>query len=317
VEVRALEEVLAMASHPSETHLVGVGWMTWVVLALLMLPILDGPAYGAVVAISAVVIAVIPGAVPRTTRAGDHQDLLVVAASYVAVVALMRLAFVGFTTDNTLGMFLSFACALVLGAAGPVVYTSWVRRRPLSTLGLQVGDLRRTVSLALLFGGVQFALTLWGYDLPAPVDWVPLLVMALVVGVFESIFFRGFIQNRLEEQYGTAIGVGGAAILYGLYHVGYGMGPDELLFLTGLGVAYGVAFSLARSLLVLWPLLTPLGSLFAQLEAGDIELPWASIMGFADVFAAILAVIWLAHRHETRLAHGSSDEPLPLEVSDR
>jgi membrane protease YdiL (CAAX protease family) len=306
-----------MPARVIEPHLVGVGWTTWVVLGLLMLPVLDGPTYGAVVAISAVVLALIPQAVPRTTRVGDHRDLLVVAALYVAVVALMRLAFVGFTTDNTLGLFLSFACALVLGAAGPVVYTSWVRRRPLSTLGLQIGDWGRTASLALLLAGVQFALTLWGYDFPAPVDWVPLLVMALVVGVFESIFFRGFIQSRLEEQYGTLVGIGGAAMLYGLYHVGYGMGADELLFLTGLGVVYGVAFALARSVLVLWPLLTPLGSFFAQLEAGDIELPWASIMGFADVLAAIVAVIWLAHRHETRLARSSTDEPTRADAARR
>jgi membrane protease YdiL (CAAX protease family) len=298
-----------MRAHLSERPLVGAGWTVWVVLALLMLPVLEGPTYGVCVATSAMVLAVVPRAVPHTTRVRDRQDLLVVAALYVAVVALMRLAFVVFTTDNTLGLFLSFAGALVLGSAGPVVHTSWVRRRPLSTLGLQVGDLRRTTALALLFAGVQFALTLWGYDLPAPVDWVPLLVMALVVGVFESIFFRGFIQNRLEEQYGSRVGVGGAAVLYGLYHVGYGMGTDELLFLTGLGVVYAVAFSLARSVLVLWPLLTPLGSFFAQLEAGDIELPWASILGFVDVLGVIVAAIWLAHRHQTRLAQASGREP--------
>ncbi len=296
-----------MLARYTKSQLVGVGWIAWVVLALLMLPVLDGPAYGILVAVSALILAVIPGMVPRTARGRDHQDLLVLAAMYLAVVALMRLAFLGFTTDNTLGLFLSFATALVLGAAGPVAYTTWVRRRPLATLGLQVGELRRTASLALLFAAVQFALTLWGYDLPATVDWVPLLVMAIVVGVFESIFFRGFIQNRLEEQFGTAAGIGAAAVLYGLYHVGYGMGVEELGFLTGLGVVYAVAFALARSVLVLWPLLTPLGSLFAQLEAGDIELPWASILGFADVLAVIVAVIWLAHRHETRLTHLSSE----------
>lgn len=292
-----------------KSRLVGVRWTTWVVLALLMLPVLDGPAYGGVVVVSALILAVIPGTVPRVARARDLPGLLVVAALYVTVVALMRLGFVGFTTDNTLGLFLSFAGALVLGAAGPVVYTSWVRRRPLSTLGLQAGDLRRTASLALLFAGVQFALTLWGYDLPAPVDWVPLLVMALVVGVFESIFFRGFIQNRLEEQFGTAVGIGCAAGLYGLYHVGYGMGTDELLFLIGLGVVYAVAFALTRSVLVLWPLLTPLGSFFAQLEAADIELPWASILGFADVLAMIVAAIWLARRHQTRLSQTRLSRP--------
>ena len=60
--------------------------------------------------------------------------------------------------------------------------------------------------------------------------------------------------------------------LYGLYHVGYGMGADEIGFLFGLGVVYGVAFATARNLLVLWPLLTPLGSFFANLQGGDVPL---------------------------------------------
>jgi membrane protease YdiL (CAAX protease family) len=302
-----------MTARFTKSQLVGVGWTAWVVLALLMLPVLDGPVYGGLVVVSALILAAVPGLVPLTARVRDRQDLLVVVALYAAVVALMRLAFVGFTTERTLGMFLSFAAALVLGAAGPVVYTSWVRRRPLATLGLQVGDLRRTASLALLFAGVQFALTLWAYDLPAPIDWVPLLAMALVVGVFESIFFRGFVQNRLQEQFGTAFGVGAAAALYGLYHVGYGMGAQELAFLTGLGVVYAVAFTLARSVLVLWPLLTPLGSFFAQLDAGDIELPGASILGFADVLAVIVTAIWLARRHEARLEQLGADPPTEVE----
>lgn len=112
------------------------------------------------------------------------------------------------------------------------------------------------------------------YDnLPAPADWVPLLVMALVVGVFESIFFRGFVQNRLEEQFGPVIGLALAAALYGAYHLGYGMGADEMLFLAGLGVVYAVAFALTRNVLALWPLLTPLGSFYNAVDTGDIDLP--------------------------------------------
>jgi membrane protease YdiL (CAAX protease family) len=162
---------------------------------------------------------------------------------------------------------------------------------------------------ALVFAAVQFALTLWGYDLPASVDWVPMLVMALVVGVFESVFFRGFIQTRLEARFGTVAGVGGAAVLYGAYHVGFGMTGSELLFLTGLGVVYAVAFAVARNLIVLWPLLTPLGSFYANLEAGDIELPWASIAGFADVLALMILSWWLTRRYQ-RKHHQSDDRHL-------
>jgi len=285
-------------------------WPAWVVAALLMLPVLDGVWFGLLVPASALALAALPGALPTTTQSRERRrrDLITIAVLYVAVVALMRLAFVGFTTAHIPGLFLSFAAALLLGVAGPVAYIVWVRAGSLADLGLRRGDLRTTMALALLFAGVQFALTLWGYDLPAPQDWVPLLVMALVVGIFESVFFRGFIQGLLEEQFGPVLGIAGAAALYGLYHVGYGMGLEDIVFLTGLGVVYAVAFALARSLLVLWPLLTPLGSFYANLSTGDIDLPWASIAGFADVVGVMAIALWLAHRTRPG-AHDSHRPP--------
>lgn len=274
-------------------------WVAWVVGALLLLPVVEGPAYAVVVAGSALLLAVaLAGRPPRP--AGVPRDLAVVALLYVTVVALLAAAFRGFTTDHVTGLFLCFAGALLVGTVGPIIHTVWVCGRPLADLGLRRDGWRPTLMLALLFGGVQFALTLWGYDLPAPVDWVPLLVMALVVGVFESVFFRGFVQGRLEDAFGSRIGIGGAAVLYGAYHVGYGMGAREMVFLTGLGVVYAVAFALTRNVLVLWPLLTPVGSFFANVEAGDIELPWASIAGFADVLAVMVVALVLAARRQHR-----------------
>jgi hypothetical protein len=280
----------------------------------LALPVLDGVRYLAAVAISALFLSLLTGRRERGLRPVDRRSLLTIAGMYVGVLALMRLAFVGFTTERVAGLFLSFAAALLLGVAGPVVVTAWVERRPLADLGLGLQNWRPTVVLAVLFGGVQFSLTLWGYDLPAPVDWVPLLMMALTVGLFESVFFRGYVQNRLGEQFGQRVGVAGAAVLYGLYHVGYGMGSEEIAFLTGLGVVYAVAFALTRNLLVLWPLLTPLGSFYASLEAGDIQLPWASIAGFADVLGVMLVVLWLAHRH---LRRQTEPEPAGIRATDR
>ena len=275
-------------------------WTAWVVAALLLLPVANGPVYAAIVPATALLVAAIPGAVPHRERQRDSSELVVLAALYVAVVGLMSLAFLVFTVDAVAGLFLSFAAAMLVGVFGPIYYTVWHQHRSLADLGLRLDNWRQTLGLALLFGGVQFGLTLWGYDLPDPESWVPLLVMALVVGVFESIFFRGFIQNRLEEQFGSVVGVAGAATLYAVYHVGYGMGSEEMLFLGGLGVVYAVAFALVRNVLVLWPLLTPLGSFFNTVDSGDIEMPWASIMGFLDVLALMAAALWLAARHERR-----------------
>ena len=278
-------------------------WSAWVVVALLLLAVLGGWLFAVVVAASALLLATVPGAVPRIEVRRDHGELVVIAAMYLAVVGLLRLAFGVFTTARVAGLFLAFAAALLVGTVGPLVYVVWLRRGSLRDMGLRADHWRSTAVLALLFGGVQFALTLWYATLPAdPENWVPLLVMALVVGVFESIFFRGFLQTRLEAQFGPVVGIAVAAVLYGLYHVGYGMGLTEIGFLLGLGVVYAVAFATARNLLVLWPLLTPLGSFFANLRAGDIELPWASILGFGDVLVVVFVAIWLAARHERRRA---------------
>lgn len=181
-------------------------WSGWVVVGLLLLAVGDGPLYFASVSASALALAAVPSAVPRRQRRRDGQDLLVIATLYVAVVALNAAAFLGFTVQHVAGLFLCFAAALLIGVAGPIVYTVGVRRRSFSDLGLRRDNLRSASGFAMVFAAVQFGLTLWGYDLPAAVDWVPLLVMSLVVGAFESVFFRGFVQARLVAQFGTAPG---------------------------------------------------------------------------------------------------------------
>lgn len=277
-----------------------------VVLALLLLATFVGWTYVLVVSAGMFSVGLILRLISREFRLfwwrPDPKDLVTIAGLYLAVVGANRLAFVGFTTDNMLGLFLSYAVVglLMLGVVGPVVYTVWWRSRPLRSLGVGLHEWRPTVLLGLVFAAVQFSLTLWGYDLPQPVDWIPLLLMSLTVGMFESIFFRGFIQNRLEASFGPVAGIGSAAVLYGLYHFGYGMGAEEIVFLTGLGVVYAVAFATTRNMLVLWPLLTPLGSLYNNLEAGDIELPWASMAGFGQVLVAMGVVLWFAHLHAAR-----------------
>jgi membrane protease YdiL (CAAX protease family) len=284
-------------------------WTAFVVGALLLMDVLRGALYGLAVLALGGALVVASATIPRLRsslgwlrRRADRRDLLAVAGLYVAVVGLIWLAFKVFTTDNMLWFFLTFAAGLLLGVGGPVVYRVAIRDGSLADLGIGARRWRSTLALALLFAGVQFSITLWGYDLPRPVDWIPLLTMALTVGVFEAVFFRGFIQGRLEASFGAAPAAVGAAGLYGLYHVGYGMGGEEMFFLFALGIVYAVAYRLTRNVLVLWPLLTPLGSFFAQLEAGDIrgELPWASMAGFGDVLGLMLLILWLAHRRERK-----------------
>lgn len=279
-------------------------WSVFAVAAVLLMDVVPLTTYGILVPVLATILHLVLRSTSRTAappgqaRGVDVRDLSSVALIYVGTVGLLRLAFVVFTTDELTRMVLAYAAALLLGVAGPVVYTVWMRRRTLATLGITLGSWRRTAILALLLALVQFSITLWRVQLPAPVDWIPLLTMSLAVGLFEAVFFRGFIQGRLEASFGTGTAVLGASVLYALYHVGYGMAGSELLFLFGLGVTYAIAYRVAGSIFVLWPLLTPLGSLFNQLQTGDLagQLPWASIAGFLDILAVMVVLFWFAGR---------------------
>jgi uncharacterized protein len=132
------------------------------------------------------------------------RDVRAVLVLYVGVVAALSIAFRVFTVDNTLGLFVFYATGMLLGVVGPVVYRVWRRGRSLADLGLRLDNWPEAVVLGLALATVQFFLTLYGYGLPEPVDWVPLAVMALMVGLFEAVFFRWFIQTRLSASFGPA-----------------------------------------------------------------------------------------------------------------
>jgi membrane protease YdiL (CAAX protease family) len=287
-----------------------VVWVAWLVAAMLFLAVGNELVYGLAIPLSAgLLVLIAPGLAPGTPRHVDGRDIRIVLLLYVGVVTGLYLAFQVFTVERTLGLFLCYAAGLILGVVGPVIYTVWMRRRPLADLGLTKQNWRQAVGLGLVLGVVQFFLTLYGYDLPAPVDWVPLLTMALMVGLFEAIFFRGFIQTRLSASFGPVPGVFAAAALYALYHVGYGMGAREMVFLFALGLVYGIAYACVNNVLVLWPVLIPIGSFYNNLQSGSIELPWTSILGFVDVMAVMFTAMWLAHRRERRMISEPVTQP--------
>jgi membrane protease YdiL (CAAX protease family) len=233
-------------------------WVVWLIAALLFLPIGNGLIYGLIVPLTAgLLVLLAPELVPSADRQVDRRDIRAVLLLYIGVVFAFDIAFQEFTVDRTLGLFLCYAAGLILGVVGPVIYTVWMRGRPLADLGLTTKNWRQAVGLGLVLGAVQFFLTLYGYHLPAPVDWVPLLTMSLMVGLFEAIFFRGFIQTRLSASFGPVPGAAAAAALYALYHVGYGMGAREMVFLFALGLVYGIAYACVNNVLVLWPVLIP------------------------------------------------------------
>ena len=230
-----------------------------------------------------------------------NRDTVTAFVSYLLVVAGLYTAFQIFTTDRVAANFITFGPVTLagLGIAIPVLYTVVVRKRPLADLGITAKQLVPSLILGLLLAWDTYSNTLQ----PMNVEWgrshVALIVMALAVGLFEAVFFRGWLQMRFEEAFGLVPGLILAAGCYSLYHVGYGMNMDEMLFLFGLGLTFGAFFRLTMNIFVLWPFYTPMGSIFTNLSEG-LSLPFEATYGFVITIGLMVGLIVYAQIYRNK-----------------
>lgn len=221
------------------------------------------------------------------------KELWVVLLSWVLVVAVFYTSFQIITTERVAGQFITFGIVgiMFLGVFTPIIWNSLVMKRPLSSIGITKNKLIISIVLCLAFSAIQYYLTLRTTQLPGLKALVPIATMALAVGLYENIFYRGWIQLRMEEYFGIIPGIVLSAAIYCLYHIGYGMRPDEMLVLFIIGLIYSTIFRLTSNILILYPFLTPAGALFTQLKEG-LEIPFPATYGFLNVIAfSIIGII--------------------------
>jgi membrane protease YdiL (CAAX protease family) len=226
-----------------------------------------------------------------------NRDTLAALASYALVVVGLYTAFQIFTTERVAANFITFGpiTLALFGVILPIAYTVWVRKRPLSDLGLTTQHLVPSLALSLLLGWDTYRNTLTTLDLRWTRAMVPLVAMSLTVGLFEAVFFRGWLQLLLEDAFGLVPGLILAALCYSLYHVGYGMGSGEMLFLFGLGLVFGGMFRLTSNVAVLWPLYTPIGAVYTNVSEG-LALPLEATYGFLLTLGLMIAAMVLGAR---------------------
>ncbi|HKZ83724.1 MAG TPA: CPBP family intramembrane glutamic endopeptidase [Anaerolineae bacterium] len=227
------------------------------------------------------------------------RDTWVAFVSYGLVVAGLVIAFQVFTTEHVAANFIAFGPVTLagLGIALPVFYTVLIRHRPLADVGLTRRRLAISLALGLLLGLDTYRNTLGTLDVVWTSAVVPLATMAVTVGLFEAIFFRGWLQLRFERAFGLLPSLILGALCYGLYHVGYGMTLDEMGFLFSLGLAYAAVFRLTRNVFVLWPFYTPVGGLYTNLSDG-LTLPFEAACGFVLTLGLMVAAIVIAVRQQ-------------------
>jgi membrane protease YdiL (CAAX protease family) len=225
------------------------------------------------------------------------SDLWMVGISWLLVVASLSAA--TFIATPARGGFYFILYALVgatlFGVGLPVWWMVWRRGRPIADLGVTTRLLGLSLLLQVVFAAIQYVFTLSRADIPATSTLLPLIALALAIGFFEALFWRGWVQLRLEESFGLLPGIILGSALYALYHIGYGMTWGEMGFLFLIGLIYASIFRLTKNIFILWPLLQPMGQLTTLLNEG-LPLPSLAILGFLEALALMIAIVIVVPR---------------------
>jgi membrane protease YdiL (CAAX protease family) len=246
-----------------------------------------------------------------------NKDLGVVALSWFLVVGALYTAtvIVGTTAWGGMAYFLLYAVlgATLFGVGIPLYWTTVIRRRPIAELGITTRWLGISIALQLVLAGLQYIGTLAKAQLLSFDEFLPLLTLALAIGFFEAVFWRGWVLTRLEEAFGMIPAILLGSALYAAYHIGYGMPASEMIFLFFIGVMFAVVFRLTKNIFILWPVFQPMGQLITLIK-DKLSLPLLASLGFVEVLILMLVLVWLAARYQKKHPKPENTNQLYLSI---
>lgn len=143
-----------------------------------------------------------------------------------------------------------------------------------------------------------------------------LVLLALLVGVFEEVMFRGIVMHGLEQRFGALIALFASSVIFGAMHYvnfidGQSLGAtnNQVLHAAGVGLLYGALALRIGSiwpgvlLHALWDATVTLAGGFAADTGTEATEPGAGqglllfvIQNFELLFGALVTVMWLRHR---------------------
>jgi uncharacterized protein len=234
-----------------------------------------------------------------TIRFRWSRDIAAVAFSWALVTGALYTATVIVSPELGGGLPYFFLYAIltatILGVGFPLYWTVVIRRRPLSDLGITTRFLGVSIAIQLVVASWQYFSGFATLDLPTFEQFVPLIALALAIGFFEAVFWRGWVLLRLEAAFGILPAILLGSLLYALYHIGYAMPIDEIIFLFFIGIMFAVVFRLTKSIFILWPVWQPMGQTMTLIKEG-LTLPLISSLGFIECLIVMVGLVWIFGR---------------------
>lgn len=134
------------------------------------------------------------------------KDLVVVGVSWILVVASLYTAtvIVGADIGGGIPYFLLYAIvtATLFGIGLPLYWLMFRQKRPIRDLGITKKNLLLSLILQVVLAGIILPGGFKDLALQQFEQLAPLICLALAIGFFEAIFWRGWMLMRLEEAFG-------------------------------------------------------------------------------------------------------------------
>lgn len=217
-------------------------------------------------------------------------DLFVVLIVYLILVAVLYIDFQIVTFNKLFANFVLFSLSLLLiEVITPMVYHRVIKKRPLNQLGITEKYWLSSLLMGFILGliSILFFLKLSNVS---PINELPLLIISLTVGLSETIFFRGWMQLRLDDAFGAIPSIFIGAVFYALYHICYGVEINQIWVFFILGVIFALIFRLTRNILILWPFFAWTGSFYTMIGKNLIPPNWI-IYSYLMIIAVIILFI--------------------------
>ena len=184
-----------------------------------------------------------------------------------------------------------------IGFIFTILYTLKVEKRPLSDMGITSKHWGWMLLISVIIGGLllfNFVSQHGGF--PRLIGAFPAVLYIMVTGIFEMLFFYGFLQKHFDRAFGTIPGILLAAALYSIHHAGF---QPEFIDLFFVGIFYMSIFRAAGSLLVLYPFAWGVGAIWDVLVDFGADVTVFRLQNGVGMLALMLiAGVWIYYHQK-------------------
>jgi membrane protease YdiL (CAAX protease family) len=185
-----------------------------------------------------------------------------------------------------------------LGFAFPIWFVSRYMHQPLGVIGITWSRWPDAVLVDVVLA-VMLALVVAKDHRDGKLHFHAGDVLYLfVTGIFEVVFFYGFLRHYFEMAFGIVPSILLASVFYSLHHIGFEVqmrgNPwvKELSKLTAVGVLYAAVYRIAGGALAIYPLFWGVGAgsdVLLTKEGGD--FPWRNAMVVLLLMMAAIGIL--------------------------